>query len=85
MRTLEEEVALGQRAQRAYDVYLKDFFELNYKELFAAFVDCTNDEDAQAIRRLTHANRELQMTLERDIDSGKMATITLQQAKDKEA
>ena len=74
---LEVEIAIGNRAQRAYDLYLKEFFETNYRELYNAFVSCQTDEDALAIMRLSQATKELHMTLERDINSGKMAAVQL--------
>jgi hypothetical protein len=81
---LEAEVAIGLRAQRAYDLYLKEFFETNYRELYTAFVNCVNDEDALAIRRLSQATKELHMTLERDINTGKMAAKQLSDMEIKE-
>ena len=74
---LEEEVALGQRATRAYDIYIRNFLEMNYKELYAAFVNCTEDE-VLALKKLVTANMELELTIQRDMDTGKLAAKQLE-------
>ena len=74
---LEEEVALGQRATRAYDIYIRNFLETNYKELYADFVNCTEDE-VLALKKLVTANMELELTIHRDMNTGKLAAKQLE-------
>jgi hypothetical protein len=79
---LEEEIAKGQRAGRAYNLYVKQFLETNFRELYDAFLNASTAEDALEIRRLVIANKELELTIVRDIDTCKMAKKQLESMKD---
>ena len=79
---LEEELALGQRATRAYELYIKQFLETNYRELYNAFM--ATDDDAQSLlfKRYIIANQELELTIIRDMNTGKRAAKQLEDSRD---
>tara|TARA_B110000503_G_scaffold53746_1_gene86257 strand:+ start:2039 stop:2302 length:264 start_codon:yes stop_codon:yes gene_type:complete len=71
---LHEEVNIGNRAQQAYDVYIKDYFD-NFqssiaKQLYAN--DLTAD-DILAIRHQITAIKALEEIILRDIETGQLA------------
>lgn len=75
---LEEEIALGQRATRAYELYLKNFLDTNFRELYVAFINYP-EQDILALKHLVTANKELELTIQRDMDTGKLATKQLEE------
>ena len=71
---LHEEVNIGNRAQQAYDIYLKDYFDIFQsnvsKQLYA------NDITANDILDIRHqitAIKALEEIVLRDIETGKLA------------
>ena len=71
---LHEEVNIGNRAQQAYDIYLKNYFDIFQsnvgKQLYA------NDliaNDILAIRHQITAIKVLEEIVLRDIETGKLA------------
>jgi hypothetical protein len=71
---LNAEVALGNRAQQAYDVYMKDYF-INFKVNLAERM--YNGEILQAIHNEVIAIKALEAIILRDIETGNLATIQL--------
>lgn len=71
---LNAEVALGNKAQQAYDVYMKDYF-INFKVNLAERM--YNGEILQAIHNEVIAIKALEAIILRDIETGNLATIQL--------
>lgn len=69
---LNAEVALGNRAQQAYDVYMKDYF-INFKANLAERM--YNGEILQAIHNEIIAIKALEAIILKDIETGNLATI----------
>lgn len=71
---LHEEVNIGNRAQQAYDIYLKNYFDIFQsnvgKQLYAN--DLTAN-DILAIRHQITAIKALEEIVLRDIETGKLA------------
>ena len=71
---LHEEVNIGNRAQQAYDIYLKDYFDSFQsnvgKQLYAN--DLTAN-DILAIRHQITAIKALEEIILRDIETGQLA------------
>lgn len=78
--TPEEEVQKAQRAQALYDEFMIPFFDETDKNLFDAFKVAINDDLAE-IRRQSRTNDAMKAYLLRFIETGKIATIQLKEAK----
>lgn len=75
---LEQEVESARRAEQAYNLYLKEYIRLQNEFLFAKFIDPnTSSEEAIAIRHTQRAFNALQEGILQDIETGKLATISL--------
>jgi hypothetical protein len=76
---LEQEKAKGEAHQRAYDNYVKPFFEAKEAELFEAFkYTPSTDTDALVMIRLQlNALEGLKTHFEHYIQTGRMAEATL--------
>ena len=71
---LHEEVNIGNRAQQAYDIYLKDYFD-NFqssitKQLYANDLAC---DDILIIKYQITAIKALEEIILRDIETGQLA------------
>ena len=77
---LENEVLRGQRAQRAYDEFIKEFVELKRVILFNNFcsVSVSETEKLQEARRLVTVLGDLESDILSVINTGKMAAKTLE-------
>jgi len=77
---LENEVLRGQRAQRAYDEFIKEFVELKKVILFNNFcsIGVSETEKLQEARRLVTVIEDLEAHIITIINTGKMATKTLE-------
>ena len=71
---LHEEVNIGNRAQQAYDIYLKDYFDKFQssvaKQLYVNDLAC---DDILAIRHQITAIKALEEIILRDIETGQLA------------
>ena len=71
---LHEEVNIGNRAQQAYDIYLKDYFDSFQsnvsKQLYANDITAN---DILAIRHQITAIKALEEIILRDIETGQLA------------
>lgn len=76
---LEEEQIVGNNAQRAYNAYIKDFCEQKRLVLFEAFAQLPLSAEAELMetKRMLYAIDTLEMEITTQIDTGKMATIAL--------
>jgi len=77
---LENEVLRGQRAQRAYDEFIKEFVELKKVILFNNFcnIGVSETEKLQEARRLVTVIEDLEAHIITIINTGKMAAKTLE-------
>jgi len=71
---LQEEVNMGNRAQQAYDIYLKDYFDKFQsnvaKQLYVNDLAC---DDILVIKYQITAIKALEEIILRDIETGKLA------------
>jgi hypothetical protein len=71
---LQEEVNIGNRAQQAYDIYLKDYFDKFQsnvaKQLYVNDIVC---DDILVIKYQITAIKALEEIILRDIETGKLA------------
>jgi hypothetical protein len=81
---LHREVHLGGRANAAYEGYMKDYFARQRKLLFDQFIETKDIDTALTIRAAMDALSAVERSIISDIDSGRMASITLKKAKDNE-
>lgn len=70
---LNEEAGIGRNAQKAWDVYVKDFIIKRNNEIFESFCNAMNDEEVISIKKEHNALAELENSLRSDIVTGKMA------------
>lgn len=77
---LENEVLRGQRAQRAYDEFIKEFVELKKVILFNNFcaVSINEPDKLMEARRLVTVIEDLEAHIITIINTGKMAAKTLE-------
>lgn len=75
MNDLEHVSALGNRAQHAYDSYIKDFVHNQLQEAHNAFLACpeNNTDEVMAVKRLSSALIQLELMVLREIEEGKLA------------
>lgn len=76
---LEQEVLYGNKAKKAYKLFVKDFIDAKRKQLYETFktVELTNEQDLIAIKRLDLALSSLEAEIQSAIDTGRMASISL--------
>ena len=70
---LKDEVAKAERAQRAYDSYLKDFFAEQDKLVYDSFLASDSVETLQLVQYTLKALQELKTSVSQDIYTGKLA------------
>ena len=71
---LHEEVNIGNRAQQAYDIYLKDYFDIFQSNVGKQlYVNDLTANDILAIRHQITAIKALEEIVLRDIETGKLA------------
>jgi hypothetical protein len=71
---LHEEVNIGNRAQQAYDIYLKDYFDKFQSNVGKQlYVNDLTANDILAIRHQITAIKVLEEIILRDIETGKLA------------
>ncbi|WP_438980222.1 hypothetical protein [Polynucleobacter sp.] len=77
---LENEVLRGQRAQRAYDEFIKDFIQFKKLTLFNNFcaVSINEPDKLMEARRLVTVLEDLESEILSITNSGKMAAKTLE-------
>lgn len=82
---LEHEIIDAKAAQSAYDGFVKQFCESKRQVLFEAFCSVTSQdvESLQEIRRMMSVIDALETEVKSAIETGRMATITLTQDKEK--
>lgn len=76
---LSIEQLVGGRAQRAYDEFIKDFCEEKRQALFIAFsnLPLTDTENLMEVKRMSYAVDTLETDIKTVIETGRMASITL--------
>ena len=75
---LELEAAIGRRAKSAYDGYLKEYVEIQNKELYERFIsDSVSTQEAINIKISQSAFNALERGILSDIETGKLAEIQL--------
>lgn len=77
---LENEVLRGQRAQRAYDDFIKEFVDTKKAILFDNFcnINISEPEKLLEARRLVTVLEDLEASIVTIINTGKMAAKTLE-------
>ena len=71
---LHEEVNIGNRAQQAYDIYLKDYFDIFQSNVGKQlYVNDLTANDILAIRHQITAIKALEEIVLRDIETGQLA------------
>lgn len=79
---LHKEIALGKKAQQAYDSYLKDYFARRREGLFSNFIEAQMDDDQIiGLKRVTDALLALETSVQTDIQNGQLAEAELSQSK----
>lgn len=81
MRSLEEQITLGIRASSAYTAYLKDVIEQELTKLSGAILDTENVEELINLSRQVKAWKTVEQRINEDINSGRMAEISLSEGK----
>ena len=78
---LENEQLLGNRAQRAYDEFIKPFIEDKRRILFEAFqaIRISDTDDLMEVKRMLSAIDALDIEIRTVIDTGKLASESLKQ------
>ena len=76
---MEEEQIVGNNAQRAYNAYIKEFCEHKRLVLFDTFAQLplSAESELMEVKRMLYAIDTLEMEITTQIDTGKMATIAL--------
>lgn len=76
---LSIEQIIGGKAQRAYNEFIKDFCDDKRKSLFVAFsnLPLTDTENLMEVKRMLYAVDTLETEIMTVIETGKMASITL--------
>lgn len=76
---LSLEQLVGGRAQVAYDDFIKDFCESKRMSLFTSFRDLalTDTENLMEVKRMLYAIDALETDINTVIETGKMASMTL--------
>ena len=70
---LKEEIALGDRASRAWELYLKQYVEELNKQYYDEFIN-TNDIDIVVlIKNKQHALMEMAQAIQSTIETGRLA------------
>lgn len=79
---LHRDIALGKKAQQAYDLYLKDYFTRCREGLFSNFIEASMDDDQIiGLKRVTDALVALETSVQTDIQNGQLAEAELSQSK----
>lgn len=81
---LHKEVNQGGRANAAYEGYMREYFGRQRKMLFDQFMETKDLDVTLTIRAAMDALSAVERSIISDIDSGRMASITLKQAKENE-
>lgn len=78
--TLQEQVTLGRHAEAAYHTYLKRFIDEQKASIYEAFLQCSIEEPERLIelKRLSMVYASLEIAIQNDISTGKMAQIELE-------
>jgi hypothetical protein len=81
LEQLTNEQLAGGRAQHAYNEFIKDFCEKKRKILFQNFADLalTDEANIMEVKRMLFAVDTLEADIMTVIETGKMASITLNQ------
>ena len=76
---LENEQILGNNAKRAYEGYIKEFCEAKRMSLFMTFSELplSADKELMETKRMLFAIDTLELEITTQIDTGKMATMAL--------
>lgn len=77
---LSDEVRLGRQAQQAYDVYVKRHIDSTVQNIYEGIevLSVTQKEELIELKGLLTAIRGLEMSVLRDIETGKLAAIQLE-------
>lgn len=77
---LSEELRLGRLAQQAYDCYVKQHIANIVDNIYTSFesLSITQKEELAELKGLLTAVRGLEMSITRDIETGKLAAMQLQ-------
>lgn len=78
---LNKEVVIGHKAAAAYSGYMKDYFDRQRKLLFDQFVVANDIDVSLTIRSAMDALSAVERSIQSDIDSGRMAELTLEAQK----
>ena len=75
----EREQTLGNRAKQSYDQFIKDFVETKRLALFNTFcgLHLTDETGLMEVKRMSYAIDTLESEILTLIETGKMASITL--------
>ena len=78
---LLDEISLGDRARHAYESYVKEYIEQVNLNLFNEFSSSSveNIDRVLEIKRLQSAVKGLETSILQDIETGKLALISLEQ------
>lgn len=76
---LENEQVLGKRAKKVYEEYIKEFCQSKREVLFDSFraLPLTASDDLMEVKRMLYAIDTLEAEIVTQIETGKLATITL--------
>ena len=76
---LQEEQRKGGQAQHAYDTFIKDFCEKKRMTLFEAFsaIPISNENDLMEVKRMLYAIDTLETEITTVIETGKLASQSL--------
>lgn len=83
MANYEAEVAKGNRAKTAYDLYIKEHIDVTVKNIYDGIESChvADVDTLQTLKGLLSAIRGLERSILNDIDTGRMAAIALEKDK----
>jgi hypothetical protein len=83
---LEREKAAGTKAQRAYKGYIKNFCQFKRESLFMAFSELplTAEKEIMEVKRMLFAIDTLDNDILSEIETGRLATISLTKAQEDE-
>jgi hypothetical protein len=76
-RNLQEQVNLGNKAQSAYNMYLKAYLDNTYSDLFSVFMTASTISELEEILNTRIALDILSEKVHTDIENGKYAAQQL--------
>lgn len=70
---LNQSILLGEKAKRAWDLYLMDYIINKNQEIFEQFANAQSDIEVLSTKQFHNAIVELESAIKSDINSGKIA------------